>query len=121
MFAARRTCVVSTNTVPSSGMADRGAVLGRDVALDGAFMVAAGGIGTVVARRTRRSSHPEVVRFIPQMFGAFQRRSGRQALISIHSPDLLRDEGIGLDEVLVLEPHQEGTSCTSPLVMWNSF
>lgn len=33
-------------------------------------------------------------------------------LVSSHSADLLRDEGIGLDEVLLLKPHAEGTRVT---------
>ncbi|NVM24097.1 MAG: hypothetical protein HWN68_20250 [Desulfobacterales bacterium] len=44
------------------------------------------------------------------MFARIQRRIGRQILISTHSPDLLRDDGIGLDEVLLLQPASEGTS-----------
>jgi hypothetical protein len=43
------------------------------------------------------------------MFARIQRRSGRQILLSTHSTDLLRDEGIGLDEVLLLIPSSEGT------------
>lgn len=31
-------------------------------------------------------------------------------LISTHSSDLLRDDGIGLDEALILLPRAEGTS-----------
>ena len=31
-------------------------------------------------------------------------------MVSTHSPDLLRDEGIGLDEVLLLRPGAEGTT-----------
>lgn len=54
--------------------------------------------------------HPELVRNIPQMLARMQRRSGRQILISSHSPELIRDEGIGLDEILILEPGPEGTS-----------
>ena len=38
-----------------------------------------------------------------------QRRSGRQVFVSTHSPDLLRDEGIGLDEAMLLVPGAEGT------------
>jgi hypothetical protein len=53
--------------------------------------------------------HPEVVRYIPQMFARMQRRSGRQIFVSTHSSDLLRDDGIGLDEVLLLSPDAEGT------------
>ena len=32
-----------------------------------------------------------------------------QIVLSTHSADLLRDEGIGLDEVFLLEPGKEGT------------
>jgi len=51
-----------------------------------------------------------VIRFIPQMFARIQVRSGRQVLISTHSSDLLRDDGIGLDEALLLQPGGEGTT-----------
>lgn len=44
------------------------------------------------------------------MFARVQRRHGRQVLVSTHSADLLSDEGIGLDEVLLLQPAQEGTA-----------
>jgi hypothetical protein len=33
-------------------------------------------------------------------------------LISTHSTDLVGDEGIGLDEMLLLQPGSEGTSLT---------
>ena len=56
------------------------------------------------------SLHPEVVRFVPQMFARIQRNSGRQILLSTHSTDLLRDQGIGLDEVLLLQRAAEGTT-----------
>ena len=56
------------------------------------------------------SLHPEVVRYLPQMFARMQRRSGRQFMTSTHSTDLLSDEGIGLDEVLLLTPGPEGTT-----------
>ena len=55
------------------------------------------------------SLHPEVVRYLPQMFARIQEEGGRQVLLSTHSADLLRDEGIGLDEVLLLVPEKEGT------------
>jgi predicted ATPase len=54
--------------------------------------------------------HPEVVHYLPQMFARMQRRASRQVIISTHSADLLRDEGIGLDEVLLLKPQDEGTA-----------
>jgi hypothetical protein len=46
------------------------------------------------------------------MFARVQRLTGRQIFISTHSPDLLRDEGIGLDEVLLFVPEAEGTRVT---------
>ncbi|MGD0044369.1 MAG: AAA family ATPase, partial [Isosphaeraceae bacterium] len=55
------------------------------------------------------SLHPEVVRHVAQMFARVQRHSGRQILVSTHSYNLLQDEGIGLDEVLLLEPGAEGS------------
>jgi predicted ATPase len=67
------------------------------------------GSGPLLLEEPELSLHPDVVRFIPQMFARIQRRTGRQAMISTHSPDFLRDEGIGLDEVLLLVPHEEGT------------
>jgi predicted ATPase len=68
------------------------------------------GTGPLLLEEPELSLHPEVIRFIPQMFARIQRRIGRQVLISTHSPDLLRDDGIGLDEVLLLQPASEGTS-----------
>jgi len=68
------------------------------------------GAGPLLLDEPELSLHPEVVRFIPQMFARIGRRSGRQILVSTHSNDLLRDDGIGLDEVLLLEPQAEGTS-----------
>ncbi len=46
------------------------------------------------------------------MFARVQRRTGKQVILSTHSSDLLRDEGIGLDEVLLLCPGREGTTVT---------
>lgn len=68
------------------------------------------GTGPLLLEEPELSLHPDVVRFIPQVFARIQRRTGRQILISTHSTDLLRDDGIGLDEVLLLEPGTEGTS-----------
>jgi len=67
------------------------------------------GSGPLLLEEPELSLHPEVVRYLPQMFARIQRRTGRQLLVSTHSPELLRDEGIGLDEVLLLLPGAEGT------------
>jgi predicted ATPase len=51
------------------------------------------GRGPLLLEEPELSLHPEVIRFIPQMFARIQRRTGRQIILSTHSADLLRDEG----------------------------
>lgn len=67
------------------------------------------GQGPILFEEPELSLHPEVVRHIPQMFARLQRKTGRQIFISTHSEEMLRDEGIGLDEVFLLIPGHEGT------------
>ena len=81
--------------------------------LMGLFWVAMEGGGPLLLEEPEMSLHPEIVRYLPQMFARVQRRTGRQIILSTHSPDLLRDEGIGLDEVLLLRPGSEGTEVVS--------
>jgi hypothetical protein len=66
------------------------------------------GQGPLLLEEPELSLHPEIVRVVPQMLARVQRRTGRQIFLSTHSPDLLRDDGIGLDEVLLLVPGTEG-------------
>ncbi|MGH9158404.1 MAG: AAA family ATPase [Vicinamibacteraceae bacterium] len=68
--------------------------------------------GPLLLEEPELSLHPDLVRVLPQMLARVQRRTGRQIFLSTHSPDLLRDEGIGLDEVLLLAPGSEGTNIT---------
>ncbi|MDA8051499.1 MAG: AAA family ATPase [Rhodospirillales bacterium] len=77
--------------------------------LMGLLWVAMEGGGPLLLEEPELSLHPEIVRHLAQMFARTQRRTGRQMILSTHSPDLLRDEGIGLDEVLLLRPGREGT------------
>jgi predicted ATPase len=76
----------------------------------GLLWIALAGGGPLLLEEPELNLHPEVIRYIPQMFARMQSRSGRQIMISTHSPDLLRDEGIGADELLLLEPQAEGTA-----------
>jgi predicted ATPase len=55
------------------------------------------------------SLHPGVVKHIPQLIARVQGRNKKQILLSTHSYELLLDNGIGLDEVLLLRPSNEGT------------
>jgi len=68
--------------------------------------------GPLLLEEPELSLHTEIVRRIPQLIARAQSASGRQAFISSHSRDLLLNDGIGLDEVLVLVPGKEGTSVT---------
>ncbi|MEW6139667.1 MAG: AAA family ATPase, partial [Thermodesulfobacteriota bacterium] len=77
--------------------------------LTGLLWATMDGSGPLLLEEPELSLHPEIVRYLPQMFARVQRGSGRQILISTHSADLLRDEGIGLDETLLLQPGREGT------------
>ncbi len=67
------------------------------------------GTGPLLLEEPELSLHPEVIRYIPQMFARIQRRSGRQIIATTHSTELLR-EGVGLNEVVLLQPSQEGTA-----------
>lgn len=81
--------------------------------LMGLLWVAMDKEGPLLLEEPELSLHPEIVRLLPQMFARVQRRTGRQIFLSTHSPDLLRDEGIGLDEVVLLVPSREGTEVTT--------
>ncbi len=67
------------------------------------------GGGPLLLEEPELSLHPEIVRVLPQMLARVQRHRGRQIFLSTHSPDLLRDTGIGLDETLLFMPKKEGT------------
>ena len=70
------------------------------------------GTGPLLLEEPELSLHPEIVRQIPQLLIRVQRRLGRpprQVLLSTHSGDLLRDEGIAADEILLVIPAAEGS------------
>ncbi|OGD09927.1 MAG: chromosome segregation protein SMC [Candidatus Aminicenantes bacterium RBG_13_62_12] len=68
------------------------------------------GKGPLLLEEPELSLHPEVVEFIPQIMARLQRHTSRQIFVSTHSPNLMKDEGIGLNEVLLLIPTPEGTT-----------
>lgn len=71
------------------------------------------GDGPLLLEEPELSLHPDVIAYVPQMFGRVQARSGRQILVSSHSPDLLGDNDIDPGEVLLLSPGPEGTEVRS--------
>jgi predicted ATPase len=84
------------------------------------------GKGPLLLEEPEISLHPEVVRKLPQLLVELQdeirrmRRESlddfepRQLLISTHSDELLRDSGIGADEVLLIKPDKEGAVLKEP-------
>lgn len=67
------------------------------------------GTGPLLIEELELNLHPAVVRFLPQMLHRATRRTRRQAIVSTHSPDFLRDDGIAPDETLLLRPDNNGT------------
>ena len=69
--------------------------------------------GPLLLEEPELSLHEEIVRVLPQVLSRIQHGTRRQLFLSTHSSDLLGDEGIGLDEVLLLVPGDGGTEITS--------
>lgn len=67
------------------------------------------GSGPLLLEEPELSLHPGVVRYVPQLLARARTRDPRQIFVSTHSPELLEDDGIGMDEVLMLLPQREGT------------
>ena len=69
------------------------------------------GTAPLLLEEPELSLHPAIVRHIPSMMARAGRtkKIQRQVLISTHSPDLLTDESIAPEEVVLLEPGDQGT------------
>ena len=78
------------------------------------------GTGPLLIEEPELNLHPAVVKFLPQMLHRATRRTRRQVIVSTHSSDFLRDEGIAPDETLLLRPGNHGTrvevAATDPTV-----
>lgn len=74
------------------------------------------GDGLLLMEEPELSLHSEVVRHLPTMIERINRnrRIKRQVIISTFSEEMLKDKGIGGEEVLRLQPGQEGTLLISP-------
>lgn len=65
--------------------------------------------GPVLLEEPELSLHSSVVRQLPSILSRFRGTGGPQVLFTTHSEEILKDQGLGLDEVVVLEPGAEGT------------
>lgn len=66
----------------------------------------------VLLEEPELSLHGAIAARLPAMVARAQATGGSQVLVTTHSADLLTDEGLGLDEVVLLHPGAEGTTAT---------
>lgn len=66
--------------------------------------------GPLLLEEPELSLHGDLVRNIPPMIARLQGELGRQVIMSTHSVELLEASGIGLHEILVLDPGPKGTT-----------
>lgn len=77
--------------------------------LIGLFWSLLDGDSPLLLEEPELSLHPAIVKELPSLFARLQRKRPRQLFVSTHSWEMLSDRGIGGEEVLLLDPSQEGT------------
>ena len=65
--------------------------------------------GPVLLEEPELSLHSSIVRQLPTILSRVRRSGGPQVVLTTHSNEVLEDPGLGKDEVLVLQPGEEGT------------
>ncbi len=60
------------------------------------------GDGPLLLEEPEQSLHAGLVQYLPMLLGGLSDSSNRQLLVSTHSSDLLRSEGMQIEEVIVL-------------------
>jgi predicted ATPase len=72
--------------------------------LMGLLWVAMEGGGPLLLEEPEMSLHPEIVRYLPQMFARVQRRTGRQIILSTHSSISYETKELGLTKYCFCDP-----------------
>jgi predicted ATPase len=67
------------------------------------------GSGLLLLEEPELSLNGAIVSKIPALIYKLQKQRKKQVILTSHSSDLLNDNGISLDEILLLEPSGEGT------------
>jgi predicted ATPase len=67
------------------------------------------GAGPLLLEEPELSLHPAAVTLAASALGRLQRRAGRQAILTTHSPELLAGD-MALEEIVLLVPGNEGTN-----------
>lgn len=65
--------------------------------------------GPLLLEEPELSLNTAIVRQLPTILNRVQRDGGPQVIITTHAYSMFADEGVGLDEVLVLSPTPDGT------------
>lgn len=65
--------------------------------------------GPVLLEEPELSLHSSIVRQLPAILSRFRSAGGPQVLLTTHSEEVLKDPGLGLNEIVVLVPGAEGT------------
>jgi predicted ATP-dependent endonuclease of OLD family len=71
------------------------------------------GDGLLLLEEPELSLNAAIISQIPQLISNLQRPKKRQVILTSHSLDILKDRGIALEEIILLEPNQEGTQIRS--------
>ena len=80
--------------------------------LIGLFWALLEGDAPLLLEEPELSLHTAIVKKLPSLFYRMQRSRKRQIFVSTHSWEMLQDKGIGGEEVVMLEPNNEGTVAT---------
>lgn len=80
--------------------------------LIGLFWTLLDGDAPLLLEEPELSLHTAIVKKLPALFYRMQRKRKRQIFVSTHSWEMLEDKGIGGEELVLLEPHNEGTIAT---------
>jgi len=80
--------------------------------LIGLFWTLLDGDAPLLLEEPELSLHTAIVKKLPALFYRMQRKRKRQIFVSTHSWEMLQDKGIGGEELVMLEPNNEGTIAT---------
>lgn len=67
------------------------------------------GNGIILLEEPETNLHSSIVAQIPEFVARMQRQKNRQVLVTTHSYDILSNNGIGIEELIILENSVEGT------------
>jgi predicted ATPase len=80
--------------------------------LIGLFWTLLEGDSPLLLEEPELSLHTAIVKQLPALFYRMQRKRRRQVFVSTHSWEMLQDRGIGGEDVVLLQPSNEGTIAT---------